>query len=149
MVFIENMNRTTKFEDNIFMGESGGLEEYLVAPSWDCDWYWGFGYLQNEGIHHHLDKLNKDKNMFDAIKDYYGDTLNDVLKEDKKLWIFCELMQTFYTLKETAEVLGRGGSHYTTNPIKELITNQKEVERINKIILPALFDEIYKLFNQN
>lgn len=55
-------------------------------------------------------------------------------------------MATFYALKETAEVLGRGGSHYTNNPISELIKNADEVKRINEVIMPALFDEIYKIF---
>lgn len=143
------MVNTTKFDDKIFMGVSDGKREYLAEPSWDCDWYWGFGYLQNKNIHHHIDGLSKDKNLFDAIKEYYGDTLNEALKVDdnKNLWTFCELMATFYALKETAEVLGRGGSHYTTNPIKELITNKVEAKRINDIVMPALFDEIYKLFN--
>lgn len=133
------------------MGEHDGEVEYLASPSWDCDWYWGFGYLQNKNLHHHIDGLWKEsnKNMFDAIKEYYGETLNNILQIDdnKNLWVFCELMATFYALKEAAEVFGRGGAYYTDNPIKELIKNTKEVERINKIILPALFDEIYKLFN--
>jgi hypothetical protein len=48
-------------------------------------------------------------------------------------------------LRETAEVLGRGGSHYTTNPLSEIIKNPAEVERINKVILPRIFEEIYKI----
>lgn len=57
-------------------------------------------------------------------------------------------MKTFYSLQDTAEVLGRGGSHYTKNPIAELIKNPAEVERINGEIMPALFDAIYTLFRE-
>ena len=32
---------------------------YLTPPSWDCDWYWGFGYLGNKNCHYHIDGLNK------------------------------------------------------------------------------------------
>ena len=135
--------KTTIFNKKVYIGSNEGEREYLANPSWDCDWYWGFGYLQNRNIHHHVNTLNKDKNMHDALIEYYEDTL--VLK-DGKLWQFCELMYTFYTLKEAAQVLGRGGSNYTTNPISELIKNESEVKRINEIVLPALFDEIYKLF---
>lgn len=140
---------TTKFKEKIFIGKSDGLNEFLAAPSWDCGWYWGFGYLQNENIHHHVDSINKDKSLFDSIKEYYGDTINPKLTENDnaKLWIFCELMRTFYTLKKTTEVLGRGGSNYTTNPISALIKNVDEVKRINEVIMPALFNEIYNLFN--
>lgn len=137
------MKKTTIFTDKVFIGEADNEKEYLAAPSWDCGWYWGFGYLQNRDIHHHVDSLDSKKNLFDALQEYYGESL--ALKEDK-LWQFCELMGTFYALRKTAEVLGRGGSHYTTNPIADLIKNADEVKRINDVIMPALFDEVYKLF---
>lgn len=127
----------------ILLGEHDGENIYLSPPSWNCGWYWGFGYLGNNNCHYHLDGLSKNKNLYDAIKEHFGDTLT--IKDDKDIWTFCELIVTFYALKEAAEVLGRGGSHYTTNPIADKIKNIEEVERINKIVLPALFDEIYKI----
>jgi hypothetical protein len=114
----------------------------LSAPSWDCGWYWGFGYLGHKDAHFHLDGLVKEHNtnMFDAIKKEFGDTLT--IKDDADLWVFCELMQTAYTLKKTAEVLGSGGLHYTTNPLAETIKNTAETSRINSIVLPAIFDRV-------
>ena len=47
--------------------------------------------------------------------------------------------------KETAEILGRGGAHYTNNPCKDVIINTDEVTRINTVVLPAVFEEIYKI----
>ena len=136
------MKKTINFIDKFKMGKSKGekIYEYLAPPSGDCDWYWGFGYLQNKDIHHHIDTLNKDKNMFNALKDYYGESLT--IKDDSDLWTFCELVSTFYTLKETAEVLGRDGSHYTTNPVSKTIKNKDEVKRINEIVLPEIFNAI-------
>lgn len=26
----------------------------LYAPTFDCGWYWGFGYLGNKNCHYHL-----------------------------------------------------------------------------------------------
>ena len=23
-----------------------GIQYWLESPSWDCDWYWGFGYVE-------------------------------------------------------------------------------------------------------
>lgn len=137
------MNNSHEFKKDVLMGVADGQKEYLKAPSWDCGWYWGFGYLSNKNIHHHIDSLNRNKNIFDALKEYYGDTIT---LGEKDLWTFCELIQTFYTLKETAEVLGRGGSHYTTNPLAETIKNEIEVKRINEILMPLIFTEISKLF---
>jgi hypothetical protein len=117
---------------------------WMPKASWDCDWYWGFGYIQNPKLHTHLAYLDVTKNLYNAIKSEF----KVFVLEDKYLWVFCELMQTFYHLKQTAEVLGRGGSHMTKNPLADLIKNPEEVHRINTIVLPKIFEEIYKLFEK-
>lgn len=136
--------KTLKFTNKIYMGNVDNEKIYLSAPSWDCNWYWGFGYLGNRNYQYHVDGLNAKENinLFDAFKKHFdADTF--IIKNDKALWTLCELFSTFYTLKEAAGVLGRGGAHYTTNPIADLIKNKDEVTRINEVILPALFDAIY------
>ena len=137
--------RKTTFVEKYLIGKIDGENIYLSAPSWDCDWYWGFGYLGNRDCHYHLDGLNKDKNLFDALREHFGDSLT--INEDK-LWTFCELIATFYTLKESAEVFGRGGSHYTKNPIQDLLIDEEKTKEINDIILPALFTELDKLLTK-
>jgi len=67
---------------------------------------------------------------------------------DSQLWTVCELFKTFYILKETAEVLGRGGAHYTTNPCKDIIINKDETDRINNVVLPAVFDALYNILER-
>ena len=69
--------------------------------------------------------------------------LNPKIKEN--LWAFCELALTIYTLKETAEVLGRGGSHMAKNPCADLIKDTGEVARINKLVIPTCLDTLYDL----
>ena len=119
---------------------------FLSPPSWDCEWYWGFGYLDNKNCHYHLSELSKDYNLFDGIKKHFGDSF--IIKDDNDIWTFAELMQTFYNLQEAAEVFGRGGSHYTTNPCKDIIINKNVVTTINNIVIPAIFEEIYKILNK-
>ena len=132
----------TIFTKNIDLGkDKEGENVRLSAPSWDCGWYWGFGYIGNRDSHYHFNGL-WESNLYDNIKNHF----NDFPLKNKDLWTFCELMNTFYTLKETAEVLWRGGSNMSTNPLKDLIINKEEVKRINEEILPRVFDEIYKLF---
>lgn len=120
------------------LGEVDGEKIFLSPPSWDCGWYWGFGYLGNKNCHYHVDTLNKDKNLYDAFKEHFGESL--IVKEDKDLWALCELFKTFYNLKEIAEVYNRGGSKYTANP--------GEVKRINEVLLPAIFKEIYLILDK-
>lgn len=132
-----------------------GIWYWLEEASWDCEWYWGFGYVRsytnNEHpnmsrdceSHQHFDKLflsgpEMCKNMFD---NFFEET---PLRESEK-WKLLEIMKTIYTMKEYSEVVYRGGSHITTNPVCEIIRNEDEYKRINEIVLPKLFEEIYKI----
>ena len=154
------MNTTNKTLSNypakVLIGKKDNENIYLSAPSWDCGWYWGFGYLGNKNNHYHVDGLTKhqeyntDKkcfeysffNLYDGFKKHFGTSL---ILRDSQLWTVCELFSTFYSLKECAEVLNRGGSQLTSNPCKDIIINNDEVKRINDIVLPAIFEAIYKI----
>ena len=115
---------TAHFPAKLFIGVHGGERMYLSRPSFDCDWYWGFGYIGNRNCHYHLNGIDEGKNInyFDAIKQHFGESF--IIKDDKGIWTFAELVRTIYTLKETAEMFHRGGSHYTTNPAKTLSSAQ-------------------------
>jgi len=163
--------------DFYFLGTNKeGKKVWLEKPRWDCGWYWGFGYLETMrgnrepskaidiDMHTHWDSCVRDshRNAYDWFELEFGKTLTDsfnskVKKEkgvkycrftNSQLWTLCELIETVYTLKETAEVLGRGGSHYTTNPCADIIQNKAERDRINSEVLPAIFAEIGKLFDE-
>lgn len=142
------MKTLSNYPKTILLGYNNDEPIYLTAPSWYCGWYWGFGYIGNKNCHYHIDGIGKGKNinMYDAFIEHFGSTLT-VRKSE--LWVLCELFRTFYTLKETAEVLGRGGSHFTTNPCKDIIINADEVARINEVVLPQIFEEIYKVLLRN
>lgn len=149
------------YPEYVLLGESKDFEGevYLVVPEFQCGRYWGFGYLErwNDRIddidfHSHLDyELNRQEfNWRDGMKALFtkedGTTgLIPALQNDNTLWRFCEVAQTIYTLKKTAEVLELGGSHITSNPCEELIQNAAEVDRLNTVVIPALIDELYKL----
>lgn len=136
---------------------------YLSAPSWECGRYWGFGYLGNYREHYHLSGYqnrqvllkNAEGNQTDVIREQRNKNMYDCLLEDYELnpkikdnlWLFCELVMTAYALKETAEVLGRGGAHYTENPAKDTIKNPDEVKRINEVVLPEIFNKLNELLN--
>ena len=134
---------------------------YLTLPTWDCGWYWSFGYLGNKDCHYHLSSYQDKQHVFTLadggiklLTERRNKCMYDCLLEDYELnpklvgslWRFCELAQTAYALKDAAKVLGRGGSHITTNPCADVIKSAQEVERINRVALPAAFAEIEKLF---
>lgn len=136
------MKTLSNYPDRIYIGNNQNKRIYLSAPSWDCGWYWGFGYLGNSNCHYHVDGLNKEINLYDALIEHFGDSLQISTSD---LWTFAELFETFYSLKKTAEVLGRGGSHLTSNLCKDIIINKDEVKRINEVVLPQIFEEIYRI----
>lgn len=131
----------------VFLGVSVENERiYLDPPSWDCGWYWGWGYIGNSHLHYHLSSMFKKTNMHTGIKEHFK---TFAITNDNDLWTFCELVRTFYYLRETSDVLTRGGSHYTNNPCKELIKDADYAKHINTVLMPAIFAETYKLFEKN
>lgn len=145
------MQPTTKWQNAVHFGvrKYDNTRINLRAPSWDCDWYWSLGYLDNEHEHYHLDDYqqvpwlgaHRNINMYDALLADY--TLNPLIEYN--LWLFCELFSTAYTLSETAAIYNRGGSHYTMNPLKNIIKSDEGYRRINWVVLPAIFDKIGEL----
>lgn len=137
------METTNKYPEKLYIGEKDGKRIYLTSPSWDCGWYWGFGYLGNRYCHYHVSTLMSNTNLHDGFKSHFGDSF--IVKDDKDIWTISELFVTFYSLKASAEINVRGGSHISENPCCELIKNKDEAKRINKVLMPAIFDEIYKI----
>ena len=69
-----NTDFLTNLPENVRLGVLDGRGIALRRPSWDCDWYWGFGYLGNRDCHFHLNGLESmdsecyRKNLFDQLK---------------------------------------------------------------------------------
>ena len=128
-----------------YLGKLDGKNVWLAPPSWDCDWYWGYGYIQNKNLHTHFNMLDNNANLYDAIQKRFDGTFS---LQGSNLWTLCELLQTFYSLREIAEVYCRGSSHYTSNPLADILRNPEEYKRINEKLLPKIFIEIDKLFDK-
>lgn len=140
------LGTSTEFDGDVF----------IERPSWECGWFWGFGYLERWNarkgdldFHTHINSQfskNKDGrscNWYEGMKDVFDK--GDVFENDHQRWQFLEIVKTIYNLQMTAEVLGRGGSFYDTNPLSDEIYNPIEVLRINEDLIPKLIDEMYKV----
>jgi hypothetical protein len=136
--------------------DKDGINYWLKEPKWDCGWYWGFGYIETytNNKNPHLAKdinghnhwkclfLNGKENSYDLFKKFFTKT---TLK-DSEIWKLCDFMKSFYTLRETAEVLGRGHSYFTKKAKLETVKDEIMCKKINEIMLPSIFDEIKKIF---
>ena len=156
------MNKKTAraFGKNVYLlgKDADGVYYWLEEGSFDCGWYWGFGYVEmytdnkrpdwSEDIdsHQHFNGMffNHNKNAYDAFKDFFADS---VLTDDE-LWKLVELMKSFYIAREYADMLYCGGAHYTGNPAKDIIKNDDEYNRINKVVIPAIMQKVYKLLSK-
>ena len=153
----EKKHKSKAFGNTIFFlgQDKDGINYWLEEATWDCDWYWGFGYIKSYtnnnnpnrakdiASHSHFYMLNKyqNKNLYDAFKETFIVTP----LTNKEIWTLCELVKSTYTAKEYADMLHIGGAHYTTNPCKDIIINDEEYNRINKIVIPELCKKIYEL----
>lgn len=45
------------YPEKVYLGKYGGEDVWLARPSWNCGWYWGFGYVQNRYLHTHLSMM--------------------------------------------------------------------------------------------
>lgn len=151
-----------QYPDKLYLGKVNRKRIYLKRPSWDCDWYWGFGYLGNSRLHYHVDSLKDKVNyfedkkgvvrrevifncLFDGFKEHF-DKGTFIVKDDKDIWLLCELFETFYKLKETASILGRGHCNVSNeSPLVDVIIDVDYANKINNEILPQVFDKIYDI----
>jgi len=132
--------------------DEDGIRYWLSAPSWDCNWYWGFGYVstyirnsvpdcaKDLDSHQHIDSSFLDtSNLYDSSK--FASTVFD----EKTGWILSELFNEFYILKKTAELYHMGGAHITTSPLQDLLKNPEQENHINKVLIPAITAKIIEL----
>lgn len=138
------MKTLKEYSKKTLIGKKHGENIYLSAPSWDCGWYWGFGYIGNSNCHYHIDSVIE--NNLESLEKEFSEALYIAPSLRLK---FIELFKTFYDLKNVAEIYNRGGSQITKNPCVDIIKNSIEVERINKVILPAIFDAIYDILEKS
>ena len=139
-----------------------GTMYWLEAPSWDCDWYWGFGYVETYTYnsrpdkshdilsHRHIDSTFMGEigengeyvyNIFNAPLLKGGTTFTE-----KEGWELSELFEQYYTLKEASDMFHIGGSHISSTAVKHDSEECKRMyDYINKTMMPAIFKRIEEI----
>jgi len=138
--------------------DAEGINYWLEAPSWDCDWYWGFGYIEtytnnaNPSIakditsHSHFDSmfLNRNKCAYDAFREFFKETP----LTNAEIWELTDYMMTFYNLKSVAELFRTGYSHQTSRAKIDSLENQEQNDLVNKVWLPEVFKRIENILTK-
>ena len=149
--------------------DEDGTKYWLQAPKWDCGWYWGFGYVETYtnnnrpdlakdiNSHQHIDSSFLGKlEYYDTEKGCFrqGEYIHNIFRcpklsastfTESEGWTLTELFNTFYSLKESAELFGRGGSHTTTNPCKDTLLNKEWTNHINTVLIPTITSKIIEI----
>lgn len=138
--------------------DKDGINYFLEAATWDCEWYWGGGYVETytNNCNPVLSKDIKSHQHFDGL--FFGGRKNgfDTFKEflpvnpftDSEIWQICELMKSFYIARKYADMVYTGGAHYTKNPAAKIIKSEDEYKRINNIVIPAIMESLYKILEE-
>lgn len=134
--------------------DSDGKKAYLSAPSWDCDWYWGFGYVsaynnRRADIFYHI---HWDTSIVGANNSKDGDYCTNPF--DSKFfkstaftqdegWELAELFKRFYLLKESAAMFEKGSVHISGN--SKSLERDSWAKEINKVLIPATTARILEI----
>ena len=132
------MRKTTRQGDKFALlgKKSNGDKVYLQKASYDCDWYFGFGYIavfeenrSEQSTHTHWDSYFTGSSHVEPnhIKEEFEETPFT----DKELWVLCDLMKTFYSLKETSGIYNRGNSHLT-GETHGMIENEEMKQKVDR-----------------
>jgi hypothetical protein len=147
---------------------------YLSDFTWDCDWYWGGGYLGNKDTHFHFDGafLDTPDRRGHSLGSFYtpwdkipervtdkvilgngaavwediGTFLDDVPPHiAANWWRIKDLFKQFYALRAAAEVY-RCGGHCTHKGRNPAELNPDMAKQINSHIETVIIPEIRKCF---
>ena len=133
--------------------DAEGVKYWLEAPSWDCDWYWGFGYVETYqqnwapskardiSSHQHADGTYKPEGAnFSDSNLFTSGYLVETTFTDKEGWTLRELMTIFYQLRSEADFYHRGKSHVAASPLD--FGDQKRSDHINQVMIPQVTEAI-------
>lgn len=120
-----------------------GEQMFLQRATFDCDWYWGVGYV-NTFTNNKNPEISRDISSHQHFSYLFGrnsnfkDGFNSIIKEspltDKELWELCELMKIAYVAKEAMEMAYRGGANYTSSTVIESVKSPTVYNHYDAVI---------------
>lgn len=133
--------------------DSEWIRYWLESPTWDCDWYWGFWYIETYQSNKMPDKA-KDIDSHQHANDFLGKwwhswngsvpILSETTFSNDEGWMITELFKRFYLFQELAWFYHSGGMNCIPSQSK---INKQKWEEINKITLPEIMNEIISILS--
>lgn len=123
---------------------ASGENIYLRKHTFDCGWYWGFGYVGNYRCHHHFETFLKDAKTASEL-------FESTNISDKDWWVIRDLFAQAYAIKKTAEVYKHGGYQTSLKGVTDVLQDAAMVTRLNadlEKILNILWDYVISATNR-
>lgn len=119
-----------------------GEKIFITKHSWDCSWYFGFGYIGNKNIHTHFREVFL-KDVFKSVNECFSKTKIT----ESEWWLLKDLFKQAYTLKECAEVYQYGG-HMTSDCKKSYVINDRHTANLLNKDLETVLNRIWELLEE-
>ncbi len=122
---------------------SKGERIYIDKHSFNCGWYWGFGYIGNAHMHTHFNSV-----FLKGANDIKMPSELFVVPKytDNEWWLILDLFYQAYSLKKCAEVYQHGG-HYASDERSKLIKNDELADKINSD-LEKVLDKVWDILSK-
>ena len=144
-----NKQKSHAFGKDVYLlGTIDGRYQWLEAPSWDCGWYWGFGYVE-EYTSHMYPENSRDISCHQhmsglLVHGYDWEKWDDTVLSDKERWEIAELFKQFYLLKDMAEFSKNGKSNISSTTVKHGDMGPLQRE-INEEMIPRITNRIIEI----
>jgi hypothetical protein len=110
--------------------DSKGINYWLEFPSWNCYWYWGFGYIETYTNNRNPSKSRDIQNHSHVNSNGLSDIVKWTMNESERKE-FNALFNIFYALKVKADSLHK--------------VNNAEWLNVNEVEIPAIINKIIAL----
>lgn len=140
-----------KLGTHYLLGVLDGETIWLQKPSWECGWYWGFGY-----VHTFTNKISPERSRDISSHTHFKALIKDGpdpwLKletpfTEKEKWAIADLLKSAYALQEAAKVFHLGNSHWTSERLSPYLKQEDIEQTINQNLLPAIFESLEKILS--
>jgi hypothetical protein len=102
---------------------------YLSKHSWDCDWYYGFGYLGNKNTHFHMEQfLRNGPDLYSPIEKF----LTETKITQPEWWVILDMFKQAYALKHCAEVYQHGGHLSSNAGVTDILRSGEKAKALNE-----------------
>lgn len=149
--------KTHAFGKDVFLlGEDKeGTKYWLESPKWECDWYWGFGYIETYTNNNNPAKsrdIQSHQHANDFMSKWFTEwngskpILEKTTFDEKEGWELSELFEQFYFLQKAAENFGRGKA-YCSNTKIDNWAKPELAKEINEVIIPKVTARILEILS--